>query len=207
MSGILIAMCGLDGSGKTTQIGMLTTWFEKQNLPLLNTRQPTDLYRNDPRVRAYLDEGICNDMRAIAMLSAADRLWHMREIEQSLDEGTNVISDRYIYSSYAFFRARGLEIDYLKSLYGSIRQPDLTVFLDIKPEVTIERIKNRDGQLKFEEKDTTIFNLVRQTFQEVMPEEALIMNGERDAKDIHEEIKNHLETIIRKKEERLYEVK
>ncbi|MGG4145726.1 dTMP kinase [Paenibacillus algorifonticola] len=207
MSGLLIAMCGLDGAGKTTQIGMLTKWFEHNNMQLYNTKQPTDQYRNDPRVRSYLDHGQVHDMRVIAMLSAADRITHMYDLEQRLDSGVHIISDRYIYSSYAYFKVRGMDINDIKNLYGSIRKPDLTVFLDIKPEITIKRIQARDGHLKYEEKDPSIFIHVREAFQEVLPEDALIINGERDPQDIHSEIILNVKAMISAKGGYSYGVK
>ncbi|SFE80956.1 dTMP kinase [Paenibacillus algorifonticola] len=207
MSGLLIAMCGLDGAGKTTQIGMLTKWFEHNNVQLYNTKQPTDQYRNDPRVRSYLDNGHVHDMRVIAMLSAADRITHMYDLEQRLDAGIHIISDRYIYSSYAYFKVRGMDINDIKNLYGSIRKPDLTVFLDIKPEITIKRIQARDGHLKYEEKDPSIFMNVREAFRTVLPEDALIIDGERDPQDIHSEIVLNVKTIISAKGGYSYGVK
>lgn len=97
MKGLLIAVCGLDGSGKSTQIQKLENWFRNQQLPTLLTKQPTDYYRQDLRVREYLDNGQCGSMEALAMLAATDRIWHIKTlIEPSLKGGVSVISDRYL---------------------------------------------------------------------------------------------------------------
>ncbi|MDT2882714.1 dTMP kinase, partial [Lactococcus lactis] len=58
MKNLLIVFEGLDGSGKTTQIDKLHQWFENKKLKVFTTKQPTDYYRNDKRVRDYLDNGI-----------------------------------------------------------------------------------------------------------------------------------------------------
>ena len=188
--GILIAICGLDGSGKTTQIGKLNEWFEKENRPHLLTRQPSDYYRQDERVRNYLDNGKCPDMNALALLAAADRRWHLSTlVEPSLKEGISVITDRYLYSSLAYFKFRGLEVDYVKYLNGEIRIPDVTVFLDLDPEVTLNRIVKRDGKLvKYEERDSSMFKKIRLFFKEVLPENALIIDGTLDPEQIHKTI-------------------
>lgn len=196
MKGLLIAICGLDGSGKSTQIGLLHEWFMQKGLNIHLTKQPTDMYRNDPRVRNYLDYGTIPDMRILAMLSAADRLWQMKtEIEAVVLEGTNVITDRYIYSSYAFFQSRGLQKSYLYSLYGDIRKPDLTVFLDLDPDESLKRVEERDGNanLKFEEQNNETFFKVRAAFLECLPEDTLIINAKLEKEAIHQLIINKLQ--------------
>ncbi|KHF37798.1 dTMP kinase [Halalkalibacter okhensis] len=193
MEGLLIAFCGLDGSGKTTQISMLTDWFKHKQTKVLNTKQPTDYYRKDPRVRDYLDNGICPDMEALAMLAAADRKWHLKaEIEPALKKGIHVITDRYLYSSIAFFKARGIEPNLIKKLNYGVRRPDVIFFLDINPELTLQRISERDGsRTKYEERSVDIFIKVRDAFlQDALPEEAFILNAAEPPLRIHEKIVN-----------------
>ncbi|OEH94287.1 dTMP kinase [Bacillus solimangrovi] len=210
MRGLLIAVCGLDGSGKTTQIKMLEEWFVKNNLSVLLTRQPTDYYRQDNRVRQYLDSGECPDMQAIALLAAADRRWHMKTcVEPSINEGTNIITDRYLYSSLAYFKVRGLEPEYIKAINGDIRTPDVTVFLDLEPEITLKRVKNRDGKLtKYEERDPDMFRNIRAAFKQVLPNEALILDATQKPTDIHQLIIKEVENKLKLIEEvELYETR
>lgn len=206
MRGILVAICGLDGSGKTTQIGKLNDWFEKENKPHLLTRQPSDYYRQDERVRNYLDNGVCPDMNALALLAAADRRWHLATlVEPSIKEGISVITDRYLYSSLAYFKFRGLETDYVKYLNGEIRIPDVTVFLDLDPEITLNRIIKRDGKLvKYEERDSSMFKKIRLFFKEVLPEDALIIDGTLDSEQIHKTIVEEINRKIKNIEEGEY---
>ncbi|MEX3616925.1 dTMP kinase [Paenibacillus glucanolyticus] len=202
MRGLLIAICGLDGAGKTTQIELLNKWLLEYKETVLLTKQPTDAYRNDLRVRSYLDKGECADMRIIALLSAADRLHHMKtEIEPALNRGIHVVSDRYLYSSFAFFINRGLSFDYLKSLYQDIREPDLTFFLDIDPTVTLNRVKMRDGveNLKYEESDSTFFKGVRSTFLTVLPQNAITINSSQPINDVHFQIVTKVQSVLDEK--------
>ncbi|WP_139787159.1 dTMP kinase [Cohnella massiliensis] len=197
-NGLLIAICGLDGAGKTTQIQLLDRWFKQNGERTLVTRQPTDYYRKDPRVRDYLDDGKCPDIKAIALLSAADRLWQMSaEIEPALREGVHVISDRYIFSSYSVFLARGLDYSYLQRLYGDIRMPDLTVFLDLEPEVSLQRVMSRDGKenMKYEERGSETFKKIRSNFYAVLPQDSLIVDASKRPEEIHSEIAQRLGQI------------
>lgn len=202
MKGLLIAVCGLDGSGKSTQIQKLENWFRNQQLPTLLTKQPTDYYRQDLRVREYLDNGQCGSMEALAMLVAADRIWHIKTlIEPSLKGGVSVISDRYLFSSLAYFSARGLDVQYVKQLNNGTLIPDLTVFLDVEPEILLQRISIRDGKTtKFEEREPTMFTKVREAFlNEVLPSNALIIDGTLSEEEIHKIIIGELNLIIKDK--------
>ncbi|MED4129454.1 dTMP kinase [Shouchella miscanthi] len=199
MNGLLIAVCGLDGSGKTTQINLLKDWLEGLDQKVILTKQPTDNYRNDTRVRLYLDNGKCISMEGLAKLAAADRHLHVEEvIKPNLNEGGIVISDRYLYSSIAFFAARGLEVEYIKKLNSGVKTPDLTIYLDIKPDESLERVMMRDGEnLKFEEQDDSVFKKVRHFFiEEALPKDALILDASNSKEIIHEEICRSVKKLL-----------
>ena len=192
--GILVVFEGLDGSGKTTQINLLKDWCEKENKIVHNTKQPTDFYRKDKRVRNYLDKGIAPNMYSIALLAAADRTYQNEvEIKPILSKGINIISDRYLYSSLAFFKARGIEYEEISRLNKNIEKPDVVIFLDVKPKKALERVKIRDGEnIKFEEKNDNTFIEVRDNFLEVLPKDTLIIDSSKSIEEIHKIIINHI---------------
>ena len=198
--GLLVVFEGLDGAGKTTQINLLKDWFEKNNKIVHNTKQSTDFYRKDKRVRNYLDKGIVPNMYSIALLAAADRTYQNEaEIKPILSKGINIISDRYLYSSLAFFKARGIEYKEISRLNKNIEKPDVVIFLDVKPKKALERIKIRDGEnIKFEEKDDNTFIQVRNNFLEVLPKDTLIIDSSKSIEEIHKIIINHIENMKEK---------
>lgn len=190
LKNLLVAFCGLDGSGKTTQLNLLADWLESNHEHVFKTRQPGDFYRQNDKVRAYLDDGIVTNMHGIALLAAADRQFHISEvIEPNLQQG-HVLCDRYLYSSIAFFKARGENVDYIKAINKDIPEPDLTVFIDISPEEALRRIALRDAGQKtlFEEQDTSVFVKVRDAFLENIPSNALIIDGTQSKTAIQNEI-------------------
>ena len=87
----------------------------------------------------------------IALLFAADRLDHLHaEIVPLLQAGTQVISDRYLLSSLAY---QGLETDlsFVRQINALAKQPDLTIYLQVRPEAAMERIANaRNSRDSFE---------------------------------------------------------
>lgn len=140
---------------------------------MLTTRQPSDGYRNDAEVRRYLNKEVTDAeaeelLPEMALFAAFDRLRHLRTlIRPALKQGTIVLSDRYVYSSYAYFSARGLaDLDWLMALNREADKPDLVFYLDIEPELAVERIIARDGlSRKREELDVPRMRLVSAAFQ------------------------------------------
>lgn len=196
MKNLLIAFCGLDGSGKTTQLRLLQDWMIANDQVVLATRQPGDDYRNNTRVRNYLDNGVVSNMKAIALLAAADRQNHISEVVTPNLKKGHVLTDRYLYSSFAFFKARGVSVDFVRSINPDVPEPDITVFLDSDPKVTLQRVMSRDGALKFEERDSNFFESVRETFLEVIPKNSLILDAQLPEENIHQTIINKVKELL-----------
>ena len=139
-----IAVEGLDGSGGTTQIGLLRAAFEARGEPVLTTREPSDrpvgkLIREHLR-RSWQD---CLGDSVFPYLFAADRRDHLDCVVQpALQRGESVLSDRYALSSFAY-QAEAHGLDRVMRLNQDFRAPDLTIMLDLPPEVCLERILAR----------------------------------------------------------------
>lgn len=167
---MIIAFCGIDGSGKTTQIKRLDVKLKLQGYDTYCTKQPTDWYRKDNRVRDFLTGDIAEDellIHELALFSAADRLRQMQlELLPKAKEGSIVLCDRYVFSSYAYFMARGIsDLCWLKELNRLIVLPDITFYIDVPAEVALNRIFLRDGSsAKKEEKDILRLEKVRNIF-------------------------------------------
>lgn len=190
MKGSLIVFCGIDGSGKTTQQQMLVQRMAEKDMPVLATRQPTDFYRKDTRVRPFLDHGDVKDMKILALLSAADRRWHQaHEILPALEKGIHVVCDRYIYSALAYFSVRGLDPSYIWSINEPIIPPDALFFLDVEPSLARRRVSSRDGAIiKYEEQDESRLDKIREAFYRVLPDRATILDGTTPPEVLHQQI-------------------
>ena len=167
---LFIVFEGIDGCGKSTQLRMLCAHLEKRGRKVVTTAEPTDsttgkmlraaLSGNDPRTAAEM-----------AALFTLDRIHHNKAengIENCLQNGFDVISDRYYYSSLAY---QGSLTDYewvrrMNCECPEIRHPDLCVFLDISPKVALSRIGRRGEPTEIYEKEETL-TLFRATFMRV----------------------------------------
>jgi dTMP kinase len=131
----LIVLEGLDGAGTTTQAARLVAALRAGGRAAHATREPSD-----GPIGRLLREMLGGrhapvDATTMSLLFAADRADHLaREIEPQLAAGTVVISDRYYHSSLAYL-GTGVERAWIATLNARARRPDLTIFLEIAPEV------------------------------------------------------------------------
>ena len=145
MSGLFITFEGGDGTGKSTQVRLLTQWLTEQGRAVVTTREP-----GGTEVGTALREIVLHhrgevDPRAEALLYAADRAQHIGTlVRPALERGDVVVQDRYIDSSVAYQGAgRVLDAAEIKriSLWATGDLiPDLTVLLDLPGDVARERL-------------------------------------------------------------------
>ncbi|OGR26953.1 MAG: dTMP kinase [Desulfobacterales bacterium RIFOXYA12_FULL_46_15] len=155
--GRFIVFEGIDGSGKSTQIQMISKRIQALNLKVYTTFEPT-AGPIGSLIRQMLSGKIKTDQRTLALLFAADRMDHLindeNGIRRKIDTGELVICDRYYFSSYAY-HAQYMDMEWVidaNSLNAGILRPDLTVFIDADPEKCFERIKNNRSEFEMYEK-------------------------------------------------------
>ena len=143
--GKFITFEGCEGSGKSTQLKLLSEYLDKEGIPYILTREPGGS-RIAEQIRKIILDGANTEMTDAceALLYAAARLQHLNDtVAPALAEGKLVICDRYVDSSLAYQgEARGLGAEYVASINSLALEkytPDLTVFLDIPPDEAFRR--------------------------------------------------------------------
>ena len=188
-----IAFEGVEGCGKSTHVKRLAT-----HLDALVTREP-----GGTPVGATL-RGIMADPantqlspRAEALMMAADRAQHLRElVVPTLESGRHVVSDRSVYSSLAY-QGYGRQLDLvelrrLNDFAIASRWPDLVVYIRVELDVVRQRLLKRDTD-RFERADDQFFLRVIDGFDrlaEAEPQRWLVVDGSPP--------KDELEQIIRR---------
>lgn len=149
-SGKLITFCGLDGSGKTTMIGLLEKYLLAKGRKCVLVKQPSEEIRSNFLFRASIDQPYSEkiDYRAVTMLCVADKLQHSSKvIEPLLKDGYIVISDRYLFSSIANLEACGLNNEkWIYEISRHIVKPDVAFFINVKPQTATNRVKSRKNE-------------------------------------------------------------
>jgi dTMP kinase len=205
-SNLFIALEGIDGSGKSTQMKFLSERLANIGRKVYTTFEPTDgpvgsLIKNIMRGRINADH------KTIAGLFVADRLDHLLNevngLVKKLDEGNTIITDRYYFSSYAYHGTH-MNMNWVidaNSMSAEILRPDINIFLDVSPEVCIQRLsKNRNMMELYE----TLENLrnVRakylESFEKLKHEENIfIINGDHSPEIVSADIWKEMERILK----------
>jgi dTMP kinase len=174
--GFLIAIEGIDGSGKTTQAHMVQDKLQARKLTVIRTKEPTTGYwgqiLRDSAVtgRLSLQEEVEGFIK--------DRQEHVAQVlNPELQAGHVVIVDRYYFSSMAYQGARGMDPDEIRRLNEAFSpEPDMLVVLDIAPEIALERIRTRDDRANHFENTGTL-TTAREIFRNIKKPYFYLLDG------------------------------
>src|SRR5436305_1949756 len=146
--GRLIAVEGLDGSGKSTQIYLLKRWLELQGLKVFFSE-----WNSSELVKSATSKGKKRELLTPTTFSLihatdfADR--YERQLVPLLRAGYLVLCDRYIFTAYARDTVRGCPPEWVRGLYRFAALPDLTFFFKAQLEVSLQRILDGRPTLKY----------------------------------------------------------
>jgi dTMP kinase len=146
--GRLIAVEGLDGSGKSTQIYLLKRWLEVQGTKVFFSE-----WNSSELVKAATSKGKKRELLTPTTFSLihatdfADR--YERQLVPLLRAGYIVLCDRYIFTAYARDVVRGCRPEWVRGIYDFAALPDLTFFFKADLEVSLQRILDGRPQLKY----------------------------------------------------------
>jgi len=198
-AGVFVAFEGGEGAGKTTQIRLLADWLRGHDIAVTETREPGATALG-AKVRALVldaDSGVAPSPRAEALLFAADRAHHVDTvIRPALDGGRVVLTDRYVDSSLAYQGAgRALPVEEVRRLSQwatSGLRPELTVLLDLDPEIGVRRVDARAAADRLEQESLDFHQRVRQAFRhlaEASPDRYLVLSADAPAEEISEQVR------------------
>jgi dTMP kinase len=194
---VFVTFEGLDGSGKTTQAKLLEKWLGEEGGEVVATREPGGTPLGE-RVRELLLDGdpIAPWTEAALFVAARAELVD-RVIAPALDQGAEVISDRYLDSSLAYQGvARGLGVERVLALnIDAIRGilPDVTFLLLV--DVDEARTRSRAARDRIEREGDAFLRLVDDGFRQLaglFPQRIVAVDGERPVHDVAEEIREHV---------------
>ncbi len=181
---MLIALEGIDGAGKGTQARLLVEWLRGRGYRVHLTGEPTSGEIGRLLRRMLVSGELLS--RTEALLFAADRSEHLREIEGRLAAGEVVVTDRYVYSSLAYQSASGLELEWVRQINSFAPEAELVLYLDLPPQVALERLgdRRRDRYERVE-----FLERVRRAYLELAKGENFeLIDASRGVEEVHAEV-------------------
>jgi dTMP kinase len=177
MTGLLIAFEGLDQSGKQTQAERVRDQVTARgrdcrllSFPDYTTAIGTEIAKALHGEREYGAD-------VMQLLYVSNRYERRPDITRWLGEGAVVVCDRYVASSIAYGEAQGLDSQWLTDVQRFLPQPDLTILLDIAPEIAVQR--KAAGRDRYE-RDLALLSRVRESYRRQAEQNGwLRLDGER----------------------------
>ena len=209
LKGKLVVIEGPDGSGRSTQIAVLTDWLEGRGFAV----EQVGLKRSTlvGAELAQAKEGNVLSPRTLSLFYATDFADQLENvILPALKAGFMVLSDRYIYTLMARNMVRGMDDKWLKNLYGIALEPDAVFYLNVSPEQLVQRNFAKNHSLDYWESGMDL-GLSRDMFDSFLQYQALmakqftklqasygftIIDGNRSSDAINAELRQHIGKVI-----------
>jgi len=203
--GLFITFEGTDGSGKTTQIRLVEEYIKKTGREVVLSREP-----GGTRVSELIRDLILSPENTEivplteTILYAASRAQHIAQvIKPAIEAGKVVICDRFVDSSYAYQGGgRGVDLKIIAdinrlAIEGMI--PDITFFLDIEPDIAIERRINATGADRIEQENIDFHRRVYSGYKKMAslyPDRIKTIDANRTIQEISSEINEYLNELL-----------
>jgi len=203
---------GIEGCGKTTQIGLTAAWLKERGIPLLTTAEPggTPLGRKIRDI--LLNRGSWTiGAEAELLLFGAARAQHVREtILPAMEEGRWVLCDRFTDATLAYQGfGRGFDAAFIRALNdfsACSLTPDLTLLFDLSVEAGLARAKQRTAGIRpeaaedrFEREDLAFHGRIRQgylTLAAAEPNRFHVIDAAADIDTIQAAVRRHLAALV-----------
>lgn len=204
LRGTLVTFEGGEGGGKSTQTQLLGTWLEEKGYQAVVAREPGTTQVGEAVRRLLLEEAPDHlTAEAELLLYVAARAQLVAELlRPSLEAGKVVLLDRYGDSSVAYQGyGRGLEPEYVRELNrwatGGI-EPDLTILMDVAPEVETDRLEGRPRD-RLERAGRSFHERVREGYLELAGKEPgrfFVVDAGRPIDEIQRVIRERVEMLL-----------
>lgn len=197
---MLIAFCGIDGSGKSTHAEFLTNWLSEKHIKVRKHKPINSdneflsyLHTISKNYSDFYNEPMPREHRSILL---AFELFQQSElVKKWMEDDYIVVVDRWIYSHYAYAYARNIETKTLNITLDSCIKPDLVFLLDVPVDISLTRIDERDQKRSMNETDI-ILDRAKTRFLEMKEEHNFLI---LDTTKPQDEIRNQIQYEVSKR--------
>lgn len=207
--GKFISIEGTEGAGKSTALRYVQACLQDANIQVTTTREPggTDIAEEIRRVVLHRINNELMQPETELLLMFASRAQHIHKvILPALQQGQWVLCDRYVDASYAYQGGgRGVDINFIAALdHYVVKQtyPELTLLLDLPPEIGMQRTEQRcSGKDRIEKEKIDFFNRLREVYLQrakQYPERIKIVDASQSIEGVQHQINTILVDFLQK---------
>ena len=201
--GRLITLEGSEGVGKSTNLDVVCKFLEEKRIRFTVTREPggTEIAERIRELLLSETTEIMDGLTELLLMFAARNQHLTRKILPELDQGLWVVSDRFTDASYAyqaFGRSIAIEkVDTLRRLVQDGFNPDLTLLLDVEPDVSRGRISDRELD-RIEKENLEFYQRVRAGYLDLAEklERIKLIDASKDLESVGAEIRRYMSEFI-----------
>lgn len=205
--GYFITAEGNEGAGKSSIVTMASQYLAEKGIEVVTSREPGGIAIAEQIRSVILDNNnTMMDGRTEALLYAAARRQHyIEKIVPTLNQGKTIICDRFIDSSLAYQgHARGLGIDDILAVNEFATDnlfPDLTLYLDVDPELGLQRIMENERREvnRLDLESMSFHQKVREGYLEVLkrfPQRIVKINANENLENVFQQVKTVLDQFL-----------
>jgi len=209
ISGKLIVIEGADGSGRSTQIARLVTWLEATGHHTVQVGLKRSTLVSEELEQAQ--HGNILSQTTLSLFYATDFADQLENnILPALRAGSIVLADRYIYTLMARDLVRGVDESWLRNIYGIAVVPDAVFYLEVCPEILVQRVFAKNQSLDYWESGMDIGlsrdlfdsflkyqGRMRDTFRRLQGSYGFdIISGQQEPDVVSEELKTRIEAAL-----------
>ena len=202
MEGKFITLEGIEGSGKSTNLGVIKQILDENQINYIVTREPGGGPLGSNLREILLDKSNTISPSVEMSLMMADRKDHVDNvINLNLKKGNWVVSDRYLDSTIAYQGGgRQLDVNLITFLSAELDlpTPDLTLLFDLPVNEALKRAKERSELDRFESESTDFHNRIRDSYLEQASknDRFKIINSAKEIESVAEQVKNYINEFV-----------
>ena len=201
--GRLITLEGSEGVGKSTNLDVVCKFLEEERIRFTVTREPggTEIAERIRELLLSETTEIMDGLTELLLMFAARNQHLTRKILPGLDQGLWVVSDRFTDASYAYQAfGRSIEIEKVDTLRRLVQDgfnPDLTLLLDVEPDVSRGRISDRELD-RIEKENLEFYQRVRAGYLDLAEklERIKLIDASKNLESVGSEIRRHMSEFI-----------
>jgi dTMP kinase len=201
---MFITFEGIEGSGKTTHVELLSNHLQEKGYRVVKTREPGGTPVGEALRKVLLMKDLSVAPLTELLVFLASRAQHVQEvISPALDEGKVVLCDRFVDASYAYQGyGRGMDLGIIETLNRFVTKgvrPNLTILLDCSVEIGLGR-KSADGSLdRFEKEELSFHRKIRNAYLELAkddPKRYVVLSAKKDLAETQATIREKVEKLL-----------